>query len=356
MPFGFFGIDKKKKEEKPPFVPPAPPVQPVYTPPPVQPVFEQPQPVFEQAQPVNVPAWNVMSEATVRICLVSETQELAKDYLCSLKLNADSTLSKGGLAYFSNDPATISETINVKKDIEKCFWGIPDIRWPNYPEEITEEKERIYTFSICMSGYQQKTLDISFCCVSPTMFGADKFVKMSDAVWVINPDTSDRETESEYESMVKQLLLSASGENKAKEYIIIVSQFEKHGCFRDSGSEAELDSQLRKNLYDGCKKIYADTFVNSGITPRICLAQIYGGLEFLERNHMNKPVFYVNAENSCGSYTPEGCQVPILYTIQSLRNSGMRFFADMNGDKIWSGVQNSFSDYIGRKQWETVSL
>ena len=355
MPFGFFGIDKRKKNEEPPvppYVPPAPPVIP--TPPPPMPAPEpvvtpRPEPTY------NVPAWNVAPGATVRILLVAETLELAKDYLCSLKLNADETLATGGLAYFSNDPATIAETIMVKKDIDRCFWGDPNVRWPKYPEIIMEEKEHMYTFSICVSGYQTKTLDVAFCCVTPYM-SVSKYMAEADSVWILNNDTSDRESENEYESSVKQLLFSNSQNVKNKDIIVLISQFEKKAGYRDNGALAEIDLQFRKRLIEGCKTVYEDVFTALGINGKICPVQIYGGLEFLEYNENRKPVFYVDPVSSCGSYSPQACQLPLLHAITSARSKGMEFFMDMSGEKLWLALQNSYSDYIGRKQWEVITI
>ena len=357
MPFGFFGIGNKKKKDAP-IAPPVPtsPVVPI-TPTgqnyvsTVQPVYNPP--VQPQTTPFSVPSWNVMSESSIRILVVAETVELAKDYLCSLRINADSAFVDGGLAYYSNDHATISEIIHSKKDLDMCFWKEPGSKWPKYPEEYYEEKEHIYTFTLSASGYQEKNLELSFCCVTPYTNNISTFVQQANSVWIINPNTANRNEENAYESGVKQLVFSLGSKSVDKEFIIVVTQFENEMAFRGSGSLAELDSKLRNALYEGCRKIYADTFEAACINAKICLAQIYGGLELLEYNEYDKPVFYVNGENLCGSYLPEACHIPLYYTLTNMHNSGMAFFRDSLGDIIWQGIFQSFEDYIGRKQWES---
>ncbi len=378
MPFGFFGIneEKKKKERKTRVkdnvnrwdkVRPTPPPP---TPPPgpkfeeyvgvhidKEPVkrYEPPKNTFETQKVARppIPEWHVNPDSTIPILLIGETHELIADFLCSMQENLNETLPQGGIAYYTDNNDTISRMAKVKKGISACFGGDPSLRWPEYGDDSNEP--RIYSFSISKAGNPQNAIALNFMAVTPYSNGAAALAGRAAAVWILVPGNAESNPETEYEEMVKHILLSMGDAVKARNVEIIISQFEHMGLFRDSGSIAELPGNLKDELYTACRSRYEEIFVQLGAKARVCAAQIYGGLEFYERNESGKPVYYVNIEGRCAGYAPVACHIPLLHLFTALRGSA-GCLREPAGENIWLGVQSGFSDYIGRKQWDPQTI
>ena len=334
MPFGFFGIsDEKMKVKK----------------------EKKEKVVKEKALPdvkpeINIPPAQQMDLKKINVLLICETVALGEDFLCSLKLNLDETVVNGGLSCFTTDPFTTASIIETKKNIEKCFRGDPEVRWPVYGD-MTDDKSKHYRLNISVSGMPNKVLEADFTLSTPDMnLTAD--IAGANAIWVLTPDATGGRVESLFEGKVKNILYSNASALKEKKVFFVVSQFEKQVRFRDEGAEAEIPHETRKDLYDATAGIFEETMKSVGVVGKMCMVQIYGGLELLERDGLDRPVFYVNLDGSFGSYCPVGCHIPLFHTINAIRNDGAVFFFDAEGERLYDAVQKSFSDYNGRKQWD----
>lgn len=152
--------------------------------------------------------------------------------------------------------------------------------------------------------------------------------------------------------MIQQFIMSGGDAVAQREIEFIVSRFEKAGIYRYSGEEAELANDVCKELYESCRKTYEDIFVQLSAKAKMCVSQIYGGLEMYGRDKLGRLVFYVNPDSRCAAYTPIACHVPLLHTLTAIRNGGNSYLSEPDGEKLWHSIQKSFDGYIGRKQWE----
>ncbi len=329
MPFGFFGIsEERKKEKKVKEVPVA---------------KVQPQPQIPKVEPV------VIDGKKLSILLIGETVEICRDFICSLKLNLDESVVKGGLSCFTTDNFTTAAIIDAKKNIERCFRGEADVRWPVYSDNARQEITH-YKLNVAVAGVQEKVLEVDFAAATVDMNLTGELAG-SNSVWFLVPDGSEEGIESVYESQVKSFIFANGSALKEKKVFCVVSQFEKRARFRDDGADSELPVEEKNGIMESVRRMYQDSFKTCGVVAKVCMAQIYGGLEFLEKDSMGRSVFFVNLDGSFGSYCPIGCHMPLFHTINSVRNDGLEFFYDANGERLHNAILKGFSDYNGRKQW-----
>lgn len=343
MPFGFFGIsDEKVKKEK---------IKP-------EKIKKEKKEIKEEKLPDTVAEFVALKPREVNaqeisVLLIGETISLVKDFICSLKLNADEVLVKGGLSCFSTDPFTTAEIIKTKKNVEKCFTGEANVMWPSY--DTIENVSECYNLNIAVSGIQSKTLSLKIVTATPDT-NLQGLANNCDAVWILGADTAEEREETSYEGKIKGFISANANIIKTKPLYMIVSQFEKSDRFHEEGAYAELKPNVKNALFEGCKKIYSDLLTSNDITMKLCYAQIYGGLEFLKRDDMDRPVFYVNLDGSFGCYNPVGCHIPLFYTIIDMKDAGMEFFFDAEGEKFYSCVNKSFSEYAKEKRWNLQTI
>lgn len=360
MPFGFFGIEgeKKKKEKKrPPApprpVPPRPAPAPMPAPAPAPAPMPEPieiKPPAEQKQK-GVPPWNSMTSSVIPVLIIGQTQELILDYLCAMKLNMDEAFISKQLSFYTKDSKTIADIVSTKKSLDACFRCDGDVQWPHYnPESYPESKT--YVFSISIAGSQQQSLDLRFTCAT---FKDDvsSMAEQAQNIWILTEGSTAAREQSMYESEVGMILSSYPEKN----IMLILSQFETLGRFRGTGEEAQLPPDLRRALFEGCRRIYGGMIYDGQeCNAKMCQVQLYGGLELKKRNEDGDPIFGISSDSYCGSYVPVGCQMPVIHMLNDIKNSGRSFFDTPFGGQIWDYIKNVNSVYSAYNQWERVQF
>lgn len=374
MPFGTMGIDgerdgKKKKriswfkrKEKNDTV--QPPYQPAdnVKPEPFTPIdtnqnHEEQVSVNSDAYPMpdippyEAPEFRAMPDGRLDALIIGETLEIAEDFLCSMWQNTEDTLVKSGMAC-SLSEETMPVMSEIKIGIENCFNGLTtDIKWPVYKENAPSDCR--LRFSIHKSGYPNKALEMNFICVTPDA-DISRYINQASAVWILVPGSISEHAETEYEGMIKQILLSYGEALKKRVVELIISQFENTEHYRDSEADAELSGSVRTGLYKECRRMYGEIFEQAGMTADMCQVQIYGGLELADRDEYGRPVFIPDGRYA--GYNPVACHIPVLHTFSAIRNSGEGYLSLPAGEEIWHGIQTGFADYIGSNYWSPQKI
>lgn len=367
MPFGWFGIEYIKennnnKEENPTFSEPNDISETLQ-----EPIIEQ-KPVIEQkpevkqesvikllsqhkpernSQPSKVysPSWTSTTQTEIPVVLLAPSQDLALDYICSMKNNAEDIFIKNGLSFYSNDMQTTSVVIKRKMDIDSCFYGSEDITLPSV---YTDEDCVMYEFIIGISGIQEASFKLEINCVTPNSNGLMDKIKSSAAVWMLS---DGNEGSDFYDTTVCNI--ATSDECKDIPTFILLSGFENMYHFKGFDEGAKLDNKDREALIANCREKYSYVFDMCSCNAKILITQIYGGLEIKSKNFEGIWELGLCKNTSFRSYTPIGCHMPVYYTMEAIKNASGGFFDTPTGSMIWQQFRQCFDSYLSAKQWKT---
>ena len=358
MPFGFFDIDgefhwgkkKGKKQKNKKVKAEAVVSEPVE----LKSAAQKSETATEfHEQKSRVELWKNPAATMVRILLIGETTELMRDYLCALKQNMDELLNGSELTYYTKENETISEIVEVKKELADCFWEGKDKTWPDYQETETDRSEKNYTFSISPAGNPQISVDLQFVCRTPAMV-TEALRKDCRATWILADGSGDASAETG-RRQIRQLLSSIQAEHQAQKEPVLLLAFnlEQIGHFKGIGANAQLSDSVRSQVYSNCRTAYKEAC--RGCNPRLYTIQLYGGLEQNGRDEKGRPMYKVNDSGYFNSYVPEGCHMPLLSTLTAARENEDPFLVSAAGERMWMALQKCFNPYLGLKQWR-VSL
>lgn len=339
MPLGFFGIEaevtRKDREKGKTF----------------QSLYEnQEKELQNTANNKDISDKEPTNSSAISILIIGQNKQIILDYLCGLKQNMDKVFMDSELSYYTKDPCTIFEIVRTKKELEKCFLENMDAEWPKDSGEMKNANPEYYAFSISLSGWQQDSLDLKFCCATPDSDYVS-LVEEASTVWILAKAIEEEGKETLYEKAVKQILYLLE-KYPDKTVMMILSQFEHMECFYGDDASSMLSSKLCDRLYKNCCYTFAECLKTGKHNIMMCQIQLYGGLRYLYSRENGESVFGIGKDNCCFGYVPVGCHVPLFYFLIEEAGESNTFFKSLTGRQIYQKLQKSFSPYLVSKQWK----
>lgn len=282
----------------------------------------------------------------IHIMLVGRTVGILSDFLCSFKENMTSALHDEGFTFFSMDAVLSLMDIDTKKRIENFFW--------TYKKDATyvsstEELNATCSYSICPSGKQEKLLNLVFhCCQfqNSLSFMDDSI----NAVWFIADETAADSSVSydAYRDYLKSAVNNAvQSENSktAKPVCVLLAQIEKFAHFDKKGQRTYIPTTAEDQLF----RNYMSSFGNSlPDTVAVIPIQIYGGLEYKETDEQGRQLLGRGSTGYYQSYIPENCQIPAVYTLNTIiESTGVDYFLEIGG------LRNAICSHLAKAKGST---
>ena len=324
-------------------------------------VMEERAPRPVKAKPVSTPVREVQTvtkepaapsaggRKRLEILLVGRNLALMQEFLCSMNQNMGEALSGQGLAFYTQELASISDIIEKKKRLEQYCWSFSDADW-RYPEG--GEASRTYTFSISPAGSQGQALDLVIRCVTPRGDGTIPGGQ-ADGVWLLSDGALLYDERDDYLVALQDMLdgLSGKGEN-AGPVCLILSQIERLGHFDGPGALSLLPPKVSARVTALCRERFS-----AGIPVALIPVQVYGGMECAGLDEKHDPLLRIGQNSFYQSYVPDNCQIPCLYTIQAIcaaRNTD--YFADTAESGMMRGIRGHYGSKFGNPQWAPEML
>lgn len=332
MPFGTFSVSPKPRRPKAPKPQPAPPPPaPAPTPEPTR---------FGPAPNIDCIRLNIL--------LIGRNLPILQEFLCAMNQNMSESLHGEGMSFYTRDLTSISDVVAKKKRLEQFFWTFSQQDW-TYPQEA--ETPRTYDFSISPAGVQTKAVDLVFHCVTPQM-GVPLNWQGNDAVWIVTDGALLGESAlgDGYLSYVREVLqgLPPQAGREGKPICLVLSQIEKLARFDGSGGRSELSAAARRDLRERCRAFFGDPAAPVALLP----VQVYGGMEWVGMDEFGAPRLHISQSGAYQSYIPDNCQIPGLYTLQTVAAKRQTdFFSGTPEGGFLKGVRHCYGLKFGDPNW-----
>lgn len=287
-----------------------------------------------------------VSHETLHILLVGRNLSIIQEFLCSMNQNMSEALQGQGFAFYTQELDCISDVIAQKKRMEQFCWSFTGEAWTY---SACDAAARTYTFSISPSGNQDRALDLELRCITPDF---DEHMKWSqtDAVWLLSDGALFFAPDDHFLGYLQDVLRSLPSQNDGgcKPVCLIQSQIEHLGHFDGPGALSVLPDKAAGRIISLCREYFsADTPV--ALIP----VQVYGGMECVGMNGSQEPLLRIGQSGFYQSYIPDNCQIPALYTIQSIcAKSQCDYFADASEKGLMQGIRSHFAGKFGDPQWQ----
>lgn len=300
----------------------------------------------------------------IRILLVGRDRGAIGDFLCSLNENASVAFNALGMSYFTRDAASSSAVIETKKQLERFFWDFKaDVRYLP-PEQalsapadpfahvdpfapVTEEQS--HTFALCPSGNQKNVLSLTFNCLE---YGAQLPMEQihADALWILADGGIMIEEEATDSGVgyVAGLLSSippASEQSPALPVCLLMTSLENKGHY-DNG---RLSERIAKAFYKKANDLFAG---RAAVPVALFPLQVYGGLQYFGKDEKNQPILKSVPTGYYQSYIPEGCHLPLIYTLdKTVEARGTDFFTEGGLEGLKKSLRRYYASVLGSKNW-----
>ena len=288
-------------------------------------------------------------QRTFNICLIARTQQQALEFLCSLNENINRALSHRGLSWYCPDSAAMSRLSAQRQKYNKFFRTFSKDDWI-YEEET--ETQSSFAFELSPSGVQTKSIKIIFRVSSGPQAAAPS---SCDALWLLADAAAllpGRAEGDPYTAHLRELLqnLPAWDEKNPRPVCLILSQFE--GTEEDNGLWRTRSEDIMKSI--GWRRVFSVT-LDSGTKPAVLPAQVYGGLRFDRMDGAGMPVLKLS--NTVKTYSPSGCHIPLLYSLQSgIAGDGNDFFADVMEGGMFGAILSCYEEQYSNPSWQPEYL
>lgn len=281
---------------------PAPKQEPMVTPQPAKPVYDS---YFAKAGHV------------FNVTLIGPNEALLEDFLASMQIDLNQLTAKYGIAFYTQDLYTITQTLKAKKHLESCFMDETNLPYvAQSSEQSTDKKDFVYEVSL--AGKQENYLGLSVQTLSS--LNVMEKQRNDQAVWVLLPEASLSFKIQHYLNEITPYL-----EKLNCPIYYLIAYFEKKACFRRN---QQLDKTFVHSLKQLTQHLPGDNYY---VVP----IQVYGGLALDGWQSVHEPIFNLN-ENGYLQYQPMQCDIPFLLLVQEQKD--LAFFNNNEGNRLWSGL------------------
>lgn len=279
------------------------------------------------------PASYMKGSQHMDIVLLAPTKEEAEDFLCGLYFDLMQCFAGKGVSVYTNEFATITKLAEVKQDLEASIMKTPGSR---VYRAISQDEENLTkcTFTLSQSANQSLSLDLNFKCVTSLENGCET----ADFVLVL--------VNSQENGEFNQKILNNMSDFTTKSPVFLaVCGFENEAVYWEADGPIPFKAELRHRLTE---KIGISAKENEWIS----FVQLYGGLEFAERDEQGLPLFKVSQR--CRDYMPFACHIPIIAGIfevwngrknseQGLEPAAQTLYSMLSGSfAYWAQVQDTW--------------
>ena len=247
----------------------------------------------------------------IHILVVGRGRNEVMDFITGLFANANPAIVEKGLALFTDDNSLANELLQRKRKLEGLF-RTPAVNYklsPHFPNGN-------FVFTLSRSGQQGFSVRATFHIASAS--SAASMVNSCQCVWVLS-DAPIYETQGDRYAAAAANILSAAKGSYIPAYIIM-THFEKYDRLRPVDTKCSMDGSVYDEL---CAKIRASFAQGASYVPVIPV-QIYGGLVCKGMTSDGTLVFGDNSYGGTGEYSPVGCHIPLLMSVEKV-NTGEQF-------------------------------
>ena len=297
----------------------------------------------EKAPTMPEPA--IAGSTKLHILLIGRSISLIQEFLCSMNQNMSQALHQQGLTYYTRELESITDVVSVKKKLEQFFWNFSTDDW-TYSND--ETGSRVYTFSISPSGNQNMALDFVIHCA--VLEQEESAWEQADVCWIL-ADGLLLDGDAGYDRF-GQYAAEALRRFSGKPVCLILSQIEKWGHFSKVNDITVFPKDVYQKLIAVCEEkipVFGDEKQSVPVFP----VQIYGGLEYVGADESGQPRLRISQSGFFRSYIPENCELPGLYTIQTIcAHRETDFFANLPKGGLTSTIRSHFADKYGNAGWK----
>ena len=277
----------------------------------------KPGPVPQNTAPGPLNDKTINNIMDIRILLTGRNLQSLTDLVAAVHLNMNPIVSDHGLAFFSEDNVTIREILQRQQQIPTVFF-MDEVRYAlGRPANPEEPRSRCYSLILSRAGYQSFSFRISFLCVSTQDLAAGG-LPPCNCIWVLaDAPLYEEDLLGGYTGEANGLIGAAA--EMGIPVFVLAGQFEKFGKIRMENGLCNIE----RDVYNHLKEKIVSAIPNASRCP-ILPIQIYGGLAFTGMDPDGSLIFGENMFGAMSTYKPEGCHIPLLYSMEKI-NTGTQF-------------------------------
>lgn len=253
---------------------------------------------------------------TMEVTILSRNAAVALDLLTGLFFNTNDVVTTAGLS-LDTDGRTLSELQKNRRKLSGLFMA-GDISYtqPGSSEGIPTAIK----MNLSIAGRQNRGIKVNF--TVRDMNTGFAGCEGCDVLWAI-ADAPLYAGSDSYSAALASALNGAA--ESGKPVFAVMTEFEKYGKVSNIGGIYKVERRVMQALLPAVESLSAD----GTILP----VQLYGGLVY-RRTEGNSLVFGENEYGGMLAYKPEGCHIPLLFSLEAVSNAGK-----MLDDEIIKAVQ-----------------
>ncbi|MCD7806884.1 MAG: hypothetical protein LUH19_06030, partial [Lachnospiraceae bacterium] len=137
---------------------------------------------------------------------------------------------------------------------------------------------------------------------------------------------------------------------------LVLTQIEGVARFVSARGKVSIPKEQEQRLWKMAARL-VETSGRDQDALAVCLpVQVYDGLECVRTDEKGDPILHLSQDGYHQSYRPLNCQLPALYTLQTVAESdGTDFFEGMVPVRSFlGGVRQHYGQIFGAPDWQPI--